>query len=71
MRSKGGSGVPTYYVYRLDSTARIVSRRAIDADDDADAVEKASKMLKAPHHGAEVWLRDRLICVITKTQRKT
>jgi len=58
--------VPTYYVYRLDSTARIVSRRTIDAIDDEDAVEKAGKMLKAPHHGAELWLRDRLVCLIHK-----
>jgi hypothetical protein len=57
----------TYYVYMLDETGHIVARQHVKAKDDADAVARASAILKAWQHedGAEVWLRSRLVRQIT------
>jgi hypothetical protein len=54
----------SYYVYFLDGNGRVYTRREIENDGDAQAIEAATTLLMAHpmrHLGAEVWQGARLV----------
>jgi hypothetical protein len=57
----------TYVLYCLDGLGKITRSDPLEAEDDADALEKA-RALGHPHQ-CEIWLRDRRVGRVPATPR--